>query len=47
MCLATFLKPKLYTKVERNYEEFLDIFSNWGLTEIVIPLGVGDIVREQ
>ena len=46
MCLATFLKPKLYTKVERNYAKSSWIYSIiGGFTEIVIPLAVGDIVR--
>jgi len=46
LCLATFLKPKLYTKSERKYAK-----SSWvyaivgGFTEIVIPLAVGDLVR--
>lgn len=46
MCLATFLKPNLYTKVERNYAKSSWIYSIvGGFTEIVIPLAVGDIVR--
>ena len=46
MCLATFLKPSLYTKTERNYAK-----SSWiyaivgGFTEIVIPLAAGDLLR--
>jgi fructose-specific phosphotransferase system IIC component len=46
LCLATFLKPKLYTKSEREYAK-----SSWvyaivgGFTEIVIPLAVGDLLR--
>ena len=46
MCLATFLKPKLYTKVERNYAKSSWIYSIvGGFTEIVIPLAVGDLIR--
>ncbi len=46
LCLATYLKPKLYTKSEREYAK-----SSWvyaivgGFTEIVIPLAVGDLLR--
>jgi fructose-specific phosphotransferase system IIC component len=46
LCLATFFKPKLYTKSEREYAK-----SSWvyaivgGFTEIVIPLAVGDLLR--
>merc|ERR1711991_788227 len=46
MCLATFLQPKLYTKVERKYAKSSWIYSIiGGFTEIVIPLAVGDLVR--
>ena len=46
LCLATFLKPKLYTKTERQYAK-----NSWlyaiigGFTEIVIPLAAGDLIR--
>ena len=46
MCLATFLKPSLYTKSEKQYAK-----NSWiyviigGFTEIVIPLAAGDILR--
>ncbi|MBT4359520.1 MAG: PTS fructose transporter subunit IIC, partial [Candidatus Marinimicrobia bacterium] len=46
LCLATFLKPKLYTKTERKYAK-----SSWvytlvaGFTEIAIPLAANDIIR--
>ena len=46
LCLATFLRPKLYTLSELQYAK-----SSWvyaivgGFTEIVIPLAVGDLIR--
>ena len=46
LCLATVLRPKLYTKTEREYAK-----NSWlyaiigGFTEIVIPLAVGDLLR--
>ncbi len=46
LCLATFFKPKLYTKTERKYAK-----SSWvytlvaGFTEIAIPLAANDIIR--
>jgi fructose-specific phosphotransferase system IIC component len=46
LCLATFLKPKLYTKTEKQYSK-----NSWlyaiigGFTEIVIPLAAGDLIR--
>ena len=46
LCLATFLKPKLYTKTEKQYAK-----NSWlyaiigGFTEIVIPLAAGDLIR--
>ena len=46
MCLATFLKPSLYTKTERNYAKSSWIYSIvGGFTEIVIPLAAGDLLR--
>jgi len=46
LCLATFLRPKLYTNSEREYAKSSWIYSIvGGFTEIVIPLAVGDIVR--
>lgn len=46
MCLATFLKPKLYTKTEREYAKSSWLYSIiGGFTEIVIPLAAGDLWR--
>jgi PTS system fructose-specific IIC component/fructose-specific PTS system IIC-like component len=46
LCLATFLRPKLYTKTEREYAKKSWIYAIiGGFTEIVIPLAVGDLLR--
>lgn len=46
LCLATFLKPKLYTKSEREYAKGSWVYTFVaGFTEIAIPLAANDIVR--
>jgi len=46
MCLATFLRPKLYTKTEQEYAKSSWLYSIiGGFTEIVIPLAAGDLWR--
>jgi fructose-specific phosphotransferase system IIC component len=46
MCLATFIKPSLYTKSEKQYAKNSWIYALiGGFTEIVIPLAAGDLLR--
>lgn len=46
LCLATFLRPKLFTKTEREYAKKSWIYAIvGGFTEIVIPLAIGDLLR--
>jgi fructose-specific phosphotransferase system IIC component len=46
MCLATFLKPSLYTRSEKKYAKNSWIYAIiGGFTEIVIPLAAGDLWR--
>lgn len=46
LCLATFLRPKLYTKTEKEYAKKSWIYAIvGGFTEIVIPLAIGDLLR--